>query len=284
MSQYIFGEINVPALAQPFKGVAAFDMSRSGQLNPENEVVIATYSVVSRYVEALRQKLVEREKQRKTQEQAERLQHQADEIARLINEDYSDFSRRFKPVQTSGGGASDLRPSLKTADLGVDAFLLGGEEPAVQVPGDVVEREGVRPIGPEPAPPNPKVERSTEDAADTSGRTERKSPSRRHPSGGFSVQFRENGSESPRAFYERETRTIFINLDHPQVVAAKGEADVDEPNFKKLSYEIAFTEYAIGFAQENAGNNYYTDFYEPLFDMRERIDSLARKAAEVFRS
>ncbi|HEY0625717.1 MAG TPA: ATP-binding protein [Allosphingosinicella sp.] len=285
MSQYIFGELEVPALAQPYKGVAAFDMSRSGQLNPENEIVLATYAGISRHVEALRQRLVESEKQRKSAEEAEKLQAQADEIARLINQDYADYSKRFRPVPTGGSGATDLRPSSKSHGEGEEVFLPEGEEPAVEVNEDIVPIEPQdNTIGPEPREPTPKVEPADPEAADTTGHTERRAPSKRHPTGGFTVQFRENGSEAARAFYERETRTIFINLDHPQVQAAKGDAEVDEPNFKRLSYEIAFTEYAIGFAQENATNNYYTDFYEPLFDMRDRIDSLARKAANVFRS
>ncbi|MDQ3246042.1 MAG: hypothetical protein M3Q52_03955, partial [Pseudomonadota bacterium] len=108
-------------------------------------------------------------------------------------------------------------------------------------------------------------------------------PSKRHPSGGFKVQFRSNGSESPRAFYEKETRIIYINLDHPQVIAAKGDGETEDPTFKRLSYEIAFTEYAIGLAKDYADNHYYSDFDEPLFDIRDRIDRLARRASEVFR-
>lgn len=285
MSQYIFGEIDVPALATPYKGVAAFDMSRSGQLNPENEVVLATYAIVSRHVEALRQKLVETERKRKTQEEAAKLQKQADDIARLINQDYADYRSRFKPVKSQGAGAADLRHGLKDAEDGRDVLLQGGDQPALQLENDVIVARPNEGTPPQPVPrePLPLVDPAEPETADTTGRTEKKAPSKQHPSGGFSVQFRENGSEAPRAFYERETRTIFINLDHPQVKAAKGDEDVEEPTFKRLSYEIAFTEYAIGFAQENANNNYYSDFYEPLFDMRDRIDSLARKAANIFR-
>jgi hypothetical protein len=286
MSQYIFGEIDVPTLATSFKGVAAFDMSRSGQLNPENEVVLATYAAVSRHVEALRQRLVETERKRKNHEESAKLQRQANDIARMINQDYADYRRRFKPVHSLGSGAGDLRAGLKNAEDGPEVLLEGGDQPASQLEDDAIVRDPYAdtPVRPEPREPIPLVDPAEPETADTTGKVERKAPSKQHPSGGFSVQFRENGSEAPRAFYERETRTIFINLDHPQVVAAKGEADVEEPNFKRLSYEIAFTEYAIGFAQENANNNYYSDFYEPLFDMRDRIDSLARKAAGIFGS
>ena len=119
--------------------------------------------------------------------------------------------------------------------------------------------------------------------ATTTGRSSEVEPSRRRRSGGFNVQFRENGPENRRAFYNKETRTILVNLDHPQIVAARGSADVTDTNFRRISFEVAFTEYAIGVAQESALGNYYTDFDQPLFDIRDRIDTLARKAAHFFR-
>ena len=83
---------------------------------------------------------------------------------------------------------------------------------------------------------------------------------------------------------ERESRTIYINLDHPQLQAAGGgrATPIHDGNFRRLSFEVAFTEYAIGFAQENAAAGYYLDFQDPLIDMRERIDSLSRRAAHLF--
>jgi hypothetical protein len=56
-----------------------------------------------------------------------------------------------------------------------------------------------------------------------------------------------------------------------------------EQTFKRLRYEIAFTEYAIGLAKEYADNQYYSDFDEPLFDIRDRIDRLARRASDVLK-
>lgn len=87
MVNYIFGEIDVPALSEPYEGIPAFDMSRSGRLNIENKVVLATHSFVGRSVEILRKQLVEEERQRRAHIEAERLQVQANEIAQIINED-----------------------------------------------------------------------------------------------------------------------------------------------------------------------------------------------------
>jgi hypothetical protein len=283
MSQYIFGEVEVPALATPYKGVAAYDMSRSGQLNAENEIVLALYAEISRHVEALRQDLVERENIRKHAEEAEKLQDQADEIARLINEDYLEARKKIRRAQALAGRGDDLRTAAHVQEIGDELFLPGGEEPAKFSSEEVIlNTDTDRPIGPPPREPQPTVEPAAVDEAETSGHAQPTEPSKRHPSGGFKVQYRENGSESPRAFYERESRIIYINLDHPQVDAAKGDGETDEPTFKRLSYEIAFTEYAIGLAQEYADNYQFSDFDEPLFEIRDRIDKLARRASIVF--
>ncbi|HEV2100972.1 MAG TPA: hypothetical protein VGR45_18850, partial [Stellaceae bacterium] len=119
---------------------------------------------------------------------------------------------------------------------------------------------------------------------ESSGRYEASERTRRRSAGGFDVQYRSNGVDAARASYERESRTIYINLDHPQLQAAGGgrPTPVDDGNFRRLSFEVAFTEYAIGFAQEHAAAGYYLDFQDPLIDMRERIDSLSRRAAYLF--
>jgi hypothetical protein len=285
MAQYIFGEIGVPALSTPYKGVAAYDMSRSGELNVENEIVLFIYAEISRHVEALRQELVEQENARRKAEESEKLQSQADEIARLINEDFLETAKRFRRARAEVLAGDDIRLAERIADFGDATFLPEGEEPAIfAIEQTIIDSDSDRPIGPDPRDPVLKVEPSAPEEAETTGHSEVTQPSKKHPSGGgFKVRFRENGSEAPRAFYESESRTIYINLDHPQVVAAKGDSNTDEPTFMRLSYEIAFTEYAIGFAQEYADNKYYSDFDEPLFDIRDRIDKLARRASDVFR-
>jgi hypothetical protein len=285
MSQYIFGEIDVAALSSPHKGIAAYDMSRSGQLNPENEMVLFLQAEISRYVEVLRQELVEQENARRRAEESEKLQSQADEIARLINEDFLETSKRFRRARAEVLAGEDMRLAQRIADLGEPSFLPDGDEPAIFGADQIIiDSNSERLIGPDPREPEVRVEPSPLEEAETTGHSESTKPSKKHPSGGgFKVRYRENGMEAPRAFYEAETRTIYINLDHPQVLAAKADGDTEDPTFRRLSYEIAFTEYAIGFAQEYADNKYYSDFDEPLFDIRDRIDKLARRASDVFR-
>jgi hypothetical protein len=228
---------------------------------------------------------VEQENARRRAEESEKLQSQADEIARLINEDFLETSKRFRRARAEVLAGEDMRLAQRIADLGEPSFLPDGDEPAIFGADQIIiDSNSERLIGPDPREPEVRVEPSPLEEAETTGHSESTKPSKKHPSGGgFKVRYRENGMEAPRAFYEAETRTIYINLDHPQVLAAKADGDTEDPTFRRLSYEIAFTEYAIGFAQEYADNKYYSDFDEPLFDIRDRIDKLARRASDVFR-
>ena len=58
------------------------------------------------------------------------------------------------------------------------------------------------------------------------------------------------GLEADRAMYREDERKIYINLDHPQLVSAKGSSSTEDPTFRRLAYEVAFTEYAIAISYE----------------------------------
>jgi hypothetical protein len=47
-------------------------------------------------------------------------------------------------------------------------------------------------------------------------------------------------------------------------------------------YEIAFTEYAIALASELARHGEYIEPTDPIFEIRETINRLARKAAHLY--
>jgi hypothetical protein len=260
-------------------------MSRSGRLNPANPLVLASYAFVGRHVEDLRLHLVDLDRQRRAQAESARLRAQATEIARIINEDYAEFRRRLIGRSSSLGG-TDTATTPSPTGKGDDEFVRGGVDPAKQVAdeGSTFDPKGQSTAGTEPNTSGPLVEPSNPDHADDTGHTAAAEEGRHRRAGGFDVQYRNSGYDTPRAFYERDSRTIFINLDHPQIVAARGSKEIEDPNFRRLSFEVAFTEYAVGFAQEMATAGYYQDFFEPLQDMRERIDSLSRKAADMFRT
>src|SRR5207302_2077173 len=98
----------VSALDNDSSPIAPFDLSRSMRLNPSNEVVRAVYAFINRSVEEVRRELIDEEKRRKASEESKRLNSQADEIAKLINEDFSLFKNKVARVKAKARGSADL--------------------------------------------------------------------------------------------------------------------------------------------------------------------------------
>jgi hypothetical protein len=73
-------------------------------------------------------------------------------------------------------------------------------------------------------------------------------------------------------------------LDHPQIAAALQLTNTEDAVFRRLAYEVAFTEYAIALASELAGTGYFLDVMEPVTEIRETVNRLARSAAALYRS
>lgn len=281
MSQYIFGDVDLPALDEDTSPIPPFDMSRSMRLNPENELVQAIYSFVGRSIEEVRAKLVEAEKARKASEEAKKLQRQASEIAKVINKDFDLFRQKIQKAKAKTAEGSDLGPPTGSGATGEDDLLFGGDEPA-----EVVEPEG----GPgsdgegggSGGVPDLKPKVRAHEAGDATGKPAGGEGRKPRSRGGFDVRFEHMGEEEFRAKYFSDERTILINLDHPQLSAAKGSGSTDELTFRRLAYEVAFSEYSIALASELANRNEYLDPSDPIFDIRESLNRLARKAAELY--
>jgi hypothetical protein len=280
MAQYIFGEVDVPRLAEPYEGVPAFDMSRSGALNPANQLVLATHAFIGRHVEMLRQELLTEERRRRADAEVRRLQAQADEIARLINEDYQEFRRRFQQARSAvpGPGGQLNRPAPE-GELG----LFEGET----APAEIDALEGAPSVGehgtggPGPNEAGPVLRPPADDTAETTGTPAPAAPSSSRRGGGFRVEYRANGADNLRASFVSESQTIFINLDHPQVAAARSQDEDGDLFFRRLSFEIAFTEYALAFQGMMVRDGHYLDPGEPLTELRSQLDKLVRKAAAL---
>jgi hypothetical protein len=77
---------------------------------------------------------------------------------------------------------------------------------------------------------------------------------------------------------------ILINLDHPVVSAALGLGGVEDPAFKRLSYEIAFSEYAIALSYEMTRIDPEIPADDLLYDIRTTLNRVARSAATLYRA
>lgn len=283
MSDYIFGEVDVPRLDEDDSTPAAFDASRSLRLNPDNTVVGAIYSFIGPELERVRRDLVEEQKKHRETEEAKRLEREASQIERIINEDFNSFRKRLQKVRAAGKSGFDAGDAVSNAagSEGDDDFFYGGDEPATIVsPDGEIGTHGTG--GPGDGPPrrlNPIVE---PDAAGTSKGHYEKRDSATRTTGGFHVDFDRQGERAARAMYVADRRTIYINLDFPQLVAAKAGRTVEDPIFRRLAYEVAFAEYAVAVASELNNKGEFLEPSDAIVEIRERLNAVARQAAALY--
>lgn len=286
MSQYIFGEIDVPRLDEDKSPIAPMDVSRSMHLNLENEIVRAIYGFIGLKIDEVRRDLVEKDKARKAEQDAKRLAREATEIAKVINEDFAAFRDRVAKVRAKMRGRVDLDKEYPKGGGPEDDLIFGEQIPAVEVspfgdPGKSEEpRESITHESTDIPDLNPQVEPMAD--ASKKGQPKGDPGTRLRPAGGFRIEFKPMGVDSFRAQYVPEERTIYINLEHPQLVAARGTGPSDDPTFRRLAYEVAFSEYAIALAQELARRDEYIDPTDPIFDIRETLNRVARKGAILY--
>ena len=77
--------------------------------------------------------------------------------------------------------------------------------------------------------------------------------------------------------------TILINLDHPVVSAALGSGAVEDPVFRRLSYEIAFSEYAMALGYELLKHDPNMPADDLLYEVRSSLNRVALSAAPLYR-
>jgi hypothetical protein len=298
MAQYIFGDIDVPALDDDAVPIPAFDMSRSMQLNRSNEVVQTLLAFIGFEVDRLRRVLVNDDKARRAQDEIKKLNREARLIADMINRDFEEFSDRIARVTARSGTGHDITRSKQNA---------GDNEPDDLTPGATIDAESDRGIAqphppaplpphppgplpppeplPGPLPPTPPVPVDSlkpDENGKLKGDPVGGNGKAKRPRGGFSVEFKEMGDENPRASYASAERTIFVNLDHPQIRAAKGTGNIDDPVFQRLAYEVAFSEYAIALATEMDRNGEFIEPSDAMFEIREALNRMARRAAALY--
>jgi hypothetical protein len=281
MSQYLFGNVDIPKLDEDNSPIPPYDLTRSMRLNIENDLVKTLYGFVGRKIDIVRRELVEKDKKRKESEEARRLAKEASQIAKILNEDFYDFRLKLARIKSKAYGGSDTQDSSEVGPKETE-LILGSE-----INGEIVSNtggpghgEGESGHGGEPPNLGSLVEPSPE--GNKVGKPGGGKAVGKRPKGGFDVKFANLGSESARAHYDRSQRAILINLDHPQITAARGLGSVDEAAFRRLSYEVAFSEYAIALASELAARDEYADIFDPITDIRETLNRLARKGARLY--
>lgn len=285
MSQYIFGHIDVAALDDDHSPIPAFDMSRSMQLNPNNEVVQAVLAFVGYEVDRLRRELVKEDQGRRIQEDVKRFEREARLIADMINQDFREFSDRLARVKAKSGTGHDLGRSIGESGGDADEQLVPGGtiNASEDEPSNGTGRgNGSEGNGGEIPDLGPTLKH--DDNGKPIGKPSGGDGKSKRPRGGFSVEFKPMGEESPRASYVSAERTIYVNLDHPQIRAAKGSGSVNDPVFRRLAYEVAFAEYSIALATEMDNNGEFIEPSDAMVEIREALNRMARHAAQLYAS
>jgi hypothetical protein len=283
---YLFGEIDVPALEQHPSPIQPYDPTRSLQLNPQHPVVAVLLGFIGSKLEEVRATLVRRSKEARKSEQARRLALEANKIADILNDDFRKISERLHEIRAAASrkGAATAHFGAQVTDLGNEDWVKGTQEPGV-----VTKPRTVKPIGPDPKPrpnhPTPSVQShgrpnpEGDNAVDPVGGPEGK---RRRSQGGFRVEYKQLGKTEERSVYDPTALTILINLDHPLVVAALGDGKVEDTTFRRLSYEIAFSEYAMGLGYEISQQDPNIPADDLLYEVRSTLNRISSAAVALY--
>jgi hypothetical protein len=284
MGAYLFGEVDVPKLESDSSGIQPYDASRSLQLNPKHPVVAVLLGFIGSRLEKVRLELVAEQRKARQSEEARRLSAESQKIADILNNDFRDQRRRLNEIRAAASRAGvaptqfgDSAEASNDADLWVDG---------IDEPGEVSKTDAKNHgSGKAKARKDPNITsaaKQTPDGAGTVSPAGGEGPRHTKPRGGFRVDYRKLGRDENRSSYDSSTMSILINLDHPVVSAALGLGGVEDPAFRRLSYEIAFSEYAIALSYEMAQRDPDVPADDLLYDVRTTLNRVARSAAALY--
>ena len=283
---YLFGEIDVPKLEEATSIIAPIDLSRNLQLNPRHPVAIVLLSFIGSKLDEVRGELVAEDKKRRQTVQARQLAEESAKIAELLNKDFQEMHLRLDKIRsvTSRHGSIDAQfGNSASAGEDQDKWVSG-----IDKPGTLVGREKGQSRGGSEQNRDSRLPKITHTGHPDPEGNDPISPAggvgsqRTKPRGGFAVDYQHLGKEEDRSVYNDTTLTILINLDHPAVAAALDLGGVENVAFRRLSYEIAFTEYAIAIGYEEAREDPEIEADDLLFDVRRTMNRVARAASELY--
>ncbi len=258
--EYLFGEVEVPALDDEGALVPAFDNTRSLALNPNNPRVQVLETWLGACIDEVLARLEQREQRRRKAREARLLRSVAGRIKSFLDED-------FLAIQASLPWAS--LPSARKPEP---------PEPAPDAPGKK------RRPPPAPRPKPGLIRRGWHWLRRLLGLEERRQPAPLRPSPGglvaFEIRYARLGAAAARAAYDRQQGVITLNRDHPQLRTAEREAGLGSNTYRMLSFDIAFTEYALAVVDDLARQA--AAFHQPLDGsalVQQILDRLGRKAA-----
>lgn len=285
MGNYLFGEIDVPALESYKSPIEPYDTTRSLQLNTQHPVVRVLLPFIGSKLEEVRRNELQKLNEARKTEQARRLAIEAQKIAEILNKDFKRVMGRLNDIRSASARPGDVGSNFgNSATSGED---VGVWVEGITTPGDLEKATGKGSTkktkergGDDPGV----IRRGTpsedgEVSVDPAGGSGKKS---RKPSGGFNVEYRNLGEDSDRSKYDGTNLTIIINLDNPVVKNAMRSGGVEDVNFRRLSYEIAFTEYSIALGYEMAEQDPDIPADDLLYEVRTTLNRVSASAASLY--
>jgi hypothetical protein len=287
---YLFGEVDVPELENHPSPIEPYDPTRSLQLNPQHPVVAVLLGFIGSKLEEVRTALVRRSRDARKTEQARRLAAEADKIAEILNSDFRKISERLHEIRAASSrkGAAQSQVTSQPTDSEPEDWTRG-----IETPGSLIKPTHTPPPNPDPEPKPPRPPKPTpnvtpharpnpmgDNAVDPVGGADGK---RRRPQGGFRVEYKPLGAEADRSVYDPTTLTILINLDHSLVSMALGDGNVEDTMFRRLSYEIAFSEYAMGLGYELSQQDPNMPPDDLLYEVRSTLNRISTAAVALYR-
>ena len=284
MGNYLFGEADVPTLETFKSTIEPYDATRSLQLNIQHPLCSVLIPFVASKLEEVRIKQVRKLSETRKTEQARRLASEAQRIAEVLNRDFRNVMSKLEGIR-----AVAANPGSAGARFGA-AMQSGSEEESwiggTTRPGSLEEADSAKQKkeGSKRGrqAPNIATAGSPNDDGNAAVDPIGSGGKRARPRGGFSVEYRELGDPQDRSKYDKNALTILINLDHPAVKNALRSSGIEDPNFKRLSYEIAFTEYSMALGYEMSERDPDIPADDLLYEVRSTLNRVAASAADLY--
>ena len=279
-AKYIFGEVDVPILEDGDWDIPAFDNTRSLQLNDQNPVVARLKGWISHELTKVHEELVREAEAKRQTEQAKRLRREAKRIADVLNEDFAEQEMKLENARKATDQAG-----LKPVDdaPGNDGLLPGdGEFPTnlQQAGNEHGNGTGGEQTGEGETPrPGP----SLIDGNGVGSKTGQREGNRRRRRGVFLIEYENASAEEARSRYDSDKKTIYINLDNPQIDRAlqSSKGRTSGQQFREMCYEVAAVEYSLALEHERVDNDEVNHADDALYNMRETINRVTRRIAAV---
>lgn len=261
--EFIFGEVEAPSLDEESGPIPPFDNTRNLALNPQNPRVQALTDWLGECIDEVREELVERDKRRRYSKEMRLLHKVADEISGYLNDDFK-VVQQAMPWATMPGARHRNKAKKKGGRFGKATA-----DPIQTL--SLVERSRSlvnKLLGREDDPHDASAALAN---IRRGGRVE------------FEINYLHLGANAPRSRFIPDRRAIYLNRDHPQLRVAEAEAGIQSQAFKMLSYDVAFTEYALAVVSQLADQGIeVADPIDATDMVQEILDRLGRKAADRF--